>query len=393
MKVLIVCNDTAYFMRHRKALADALHARGDEVTVMAGGPKAALDTDLRWRFQHVPVDRFKLSRHDVKLFARVLRAIRNDAPKAMQLITLKPAIFGGLAVAASRLFWRAPERVVVTIPGLGRLMSPESPMTGLLPTLARSLIGATMRFLARDARFVFTFETSHDRDSWVQAGIAPAKRAFVINGAGVDDDRFHPPATRDESRPLTVLFASRLLRSKGLDTVMDVAHALKHFTGVRFLIAGMADHGDPDNYSVEALRSDQAITFLGDEKDMPALLRTADVVCLPTHYGEGVPRILIEAAATGLPCIAGDVFGCREIVEDGKTGVLVAPRPADVAARQVEQAILAYANDRGLALRHGDAALERFRNGGFAESKVIGVFLDLLSTPATDRSKSTIRPD
>lgn len=386
MKVLIVCNDTAYFLRHRRRLADLLAERGHEVTVMAGGPTQGLAFDAAWRFEHLPVERFRLDPvTDAALFLRTFRRLLRDRPDAVQLITLKPAVFGGLAAYLCRRLVSSPERVVVTIPGLGRLMSPGSAMNGRRARLSRYAVERIVRLLASDERFVFTFETAHDRAAWVEKGLLPAGRSVAVAGAGVDRSVFQPaaghPANRPR-RPLKVLFASRLLRSKGLDAFLAAAESLRGRGDVEFLVAGMAEAGDPDSYDTQELEGNGAIRFLGEVDDMAALLRTVDLVCLPTRYGEGIPRILIEAAATGVAAVASSIEGCREIVEDGRTGRLVPPVPPAAAAREVERAVLRYAANRDLLRRHGEAALERFRSGGFAEGEVMNAFMALLSGEA-----------
>lgn len=380
MKVLIVCNDTAYFLRHRRRLADVLCELGHEVTVMAGGPTQGLEPDAGWRFEHLPIERFRLNPvADMALALRTLRHLLGRRPDAVQLITLKPAVFGGLAAFLCRRFGAGPRRVVVTIAGLGRLMSPQSTMDGRAARLSRYAVERIVRLLATDGRFVFTFETQHDRMTWVDKGMLPAVRSVAVAGAGVDQKIFYPAAVRRAGVPVRVLFASRLLRSKGLDAFLTAARNLRSRTDIEFVVAGMAEAGDPDGYAEQDLRNDNTIRFLGAVDDMAGLLRTVDIVCLPTRYGEGIPRILIEAAATGLASIASAIDGCREIVTDGETGFLVAATPVTAAAQEIEEAILRYAADRKLMRRHGDAALSRFRNGGFAEDDVMKTFVGLLA--------------
>lgn len=380
MKVLIVCNDTAYFLRHRRRLADVLCELGHEVTVMAGGPTQGLEPDAGWRFEHLPIERFRLNPvADMALALRTLRHLLGRRPDAVQLITLKPAVFGGLAAFLCRRFGAGPHRVVVTIAGLGRLMSPQSTMDGRAARLSRYAVERIVRLLATDGRFVFTFETQHDRMTWVDKGLLPAVRSVAVAGAGVDQKIFYPAAVRCAGAPVRVLFASRLLRSKGLDAFLTAARNLRGRTDIEFVVAGMAETSDPDGYAEQDLRNDDTIRFLGAVDDMAGLLRTVDIVCLPTRYGEGIPRILIEAAATGLASIASAIDGCREIVTDGETGFLVAATPVTTAAQEIEEAILRYAADRKLMRRHGDAALSRFRNGGFAEDDVMKTFVGLLA--------------
>jgi glycosyltransferase involved in cell wall biosynthesis len=176
-----------------------------------------------------------------------------------------------------------------------------------------------------------------------------------------------------------VLFASRLLRSKGLDVFMEAARKLSPRSGAEFLVAGIADDNDPDAVDPEEVRANPSVKFLGEIKDMAGLLQSVDVVCLPTRYGEGVPRILIEAAACGLPTIAAQSEGCRPVVKDGESGTLVPIGPLDEMSSALAAAIASYVQDPGLRERQGRAARVVFDEGGFSQNAVIACFVNLLT--------------
>jgi glycosyltransferase involved in cell wall biosynthesis len=206
------------------------------------------------------------------------------------------------------------------------------------------------------------------------------RNSVVICGAGVDPKKFFPsPSRESEKRPLRILFASRLLRSKGLDVFVEVARRLSDRGVCSFVVAGMIEPFDPDGHSVERLSREPAIEFVGEIRDMPNLLRGVDIVCLPTRYGEGIPRILIEAAATGIPCIATDLAGCQEIVRHGETGLLVPVGPEEEMIEAVAAAVTAYVSDPALVAQHGQAALAFFRAGEFSEESVVSHFMSLLT--------------
>ena len=140
----------------------------------------------------------------------------------------------------------------------------------------------------------------------------------------------------------------------------------------------MVEPHDPDRYAPELLEREGAITFLGEASDMPGLLRSVDLVCLPSRYGEGIPRILIEAAASAVPCLTTDLQGCREIVRHGVNGTLIAPGDPRAMAASMIAAIDAYLADPELLDRQGRAGLELFRNGQFREDAVTEQFVRLL---------------
>jgi glycosyltransferase involved in cell wall biosynthesis len=379
MKITVICNDTDYFLRHRLPVVDRLVAMGADVTVMSGGRRLAPGEAHGWRFIHVPIVRFSFSPLlDLWLLLRSWLHFVLARPEAVHLITLKPAVFCGLAAMLACALVGRPRRIVVTIPGLGRAMSPSG------DGRVRALIGRVMRLLSSRPGTHFTFETEQDRQAWIDQRLIRRDNASVFAGAGVDPRRFYPPAEEGTQRPLRVLFASRLLKSKGLDAFLAAARLLPDRSAVRFLVAGMVEPHDPDGIAPQTLAADDAISFLGEVRDMPRLLREVDIVCLPTRYGEGVPRILIEAAATGLPSIATDLDGCRTIVKDGQTGFLLPLGDATTLAAALRDSIEKYLLDPDLALIHGRTARQLFGRGGFREEMVIDRFIALLTRVADD---------
>jgi glycosyltransferase involved in cell wall biosynthesis len=96
----------------------------------------------------------------------------------------------------------------------------------------------------------------------------------------------------------------------------------------RFVLVGEPDPENSESVpsaKLESWHENGVVEWLGKKDDMLAVFSRADMVCLPTTYGEGVPKVLIEAASCGLPIVATDVRGCREIVHHGENGFLVPP--------------------------------------------------------------------
>lgn len=136
--------------------------------------------------------------------------------------------------------------------------------------------------------------------------------------------------------PLKILLASRLLWEKGIGEYVVAARQLRQESvAAEFLLAGDPDPGNPASIPIKQLdrwRQESDVTLLSHVGDMAALLAQTDIVVLPTSYGEGVPRSLIEAAACGLPLIATDAPGCREIVEHEVNGLLIPVKDAPALA-------------------------------------------------------------
>lgn len=134
---------------------------------------------------------------------------------------------------------------------------------------------------------------------------------------------------------MKVLLAARLLWDKGVgEYVTSARQLLQEGIAAEFLLAGDPDPGNPASIPAEQLarwRRESDVTLLGHVDDMPALLAQTDLAVLPS-YREGTPRSLLEAAACGLPLIATDAPGCREIVEHEVNGLLVPIKDAPLLA-------------------------------------------------------------
>ena len=378
-RVLVVCNESEYFLRHRLSIVAELVRQGAEVSVMCGGNVISPEDIEGWAYVPVTIERFRFNPvGDFLFLMKSLLHLLKLRPDSVLLITLKPAVYSGLAAVLARLVWCGPKRVIILLPGLGRLMSPNPTLTSGMAAAWRAVTSSVVHLLSKRRGFTFSFETEHDRSYWRQLGLVGQGNSIVIRGAGVDPDVYHPAATAANDGKTRILFASRLIASKGLNLFLGAA---RHFSGrpdVEFLVAGWVEHNDPDRVDPKRLEGMKEIHFLGEIPSAADVLRDCDIVCLPTLYGEGIPRILIEAAANGLPAIASDIAGCREIVVDGLTGTLV-PVGNDVQMLlSLNEAILAYLESPALAKLQGAAALKHFRDGRFEEKAVMLQFMDLL---------------
>jgi glycosyltransferase involved in cell wall biosynthesis len=371
-RILFFCNDYPYFMAHRAHVALRAAREGYEVHVAVGGDVSGHDPALPFTLHPVTVDRLGFApRQDMNLVRALGGLVRQLQPDAMQFITMKPIVFGALAATIHRF---PTPRIVATFPGLGRIFEGE----GKASRARRWLVmGLLRRFFARPGRFA-TFENREDRGFMVENGVIPADAAIVVAGAGLDLSAFdRPHHRRGPDEPPVFLWASRLIRGKGLHGFVEAARlAREDGSKARFLVAGYSDPGHPDNIpeaELDALWSNGAVEFLGHVTDMPGLFARTDMLVLPTSYQEGLPRILIEAAAAGVPAIASNVPGCLEIVEHERTGLVL----DDVTGEAIRRAIGRVETEAGLLQRLSAAAHDKIRHGGYDQKSVQDVFLQL----------------
>lgn len=264
----------------------------------------------------------KLSRRGMNPLAellslwRLVRLYRQAQPDLVHHFTIKCVLYGSIA---ARLAGVRP--VVNAVTGLGYAFSGR----GWRAILARWSVGLLYRLALSGTRVVF--QNPDDLAVFVSRGFVRPGAGVLIRGSGVDVRCFHPHVGMPPQRPERVLLASRLLWSKGIGEFVAAAGQVRQrLPGVEFWLAGVPDEGNPDSIPPEALaRRAGSVQLLGHRSDMAVLMREVDILVLPSRYGEGVPRCLIEGAASGLALIASDMPGCREIVRDGENGILIPP--------------------------------------------------------------------
>ena len=325
--ILFVTNDLAYFRAHRERLASDLLRDGHRITVAAGVTEGV---SMEGWPENIPVISLDLDRHhlrlmgDTKLVFRLRSLVRDLQPDVVHCITIKPILFGGLACALCAASERQKTRLVWTFAGLGKVFEQDNSFTaGLRRFIVRSCLG----LVARRTDAVATFENEADRQAIVESGIISAERSHALMGTGIDLDVF--ARNRTAKGPPVFLFASRLIGEKGVDTYLSAAAKLRaEGANARFLLAGVFHEANPDAFDKTLLQQAARlgeIEFLGpvSQDDMPELLNSVDVFCLPTRLREGFPRSLLEAAACGAAMIATDQMPMRVLIKPGETGWLL----------------------------------------------------------------------
>ena len=154
----------------------------------------------------------------------------------------------------------------------------------------------------------------------------------MISGSGVDLKKFQPKTSQKDY--LTVLMASRILKDKGIVEYCTAAKLFKKKDKrkVKFMLAGPIDEVSPSSISEDEIKKlclDSNVEYLGDKDDLEDLLSSSSIFILPSYYPEGLPKVLLEASACGIPIITTDHPGCRDAVIDQKTGILVKIRDPD----------------------------------------------------------------
>ncbi len=325
-KLLFVVNQFEYFRSHRLPLAQAAADAGYEVHVATpDGPdtvQEAYSDQIRWH--RYPLERSSLGLfRELRSVAALVRLYRRLRPDLVHHVTVKPVLYGTLAAFACHV-----PAVVNAVPGIGGSYATRWWRSWLV----HRAMSVGYRLASLHPRTRFVFQNQDDQQSFIGLGWVRSNQVELIGGAGVDLELFSPaPSPRAE---VSVILHARMLWSKGVGVFVEAARLLRD-CNVRFLLAGQPDPGSRDSVSTRQLEEwhrEGVVEYLGRRDDIPDLLRQSSIACLPSFYGEGVPKSLIEAAAAGLAIVTTDVRGCRDVVDAGTNGLLVRERdPAALA--------------------------------------------------------------
>jgi glycosyltransferase involved in cell wall biosynthesis len=344
--VLFVVTEDWYFVSHRLAMARILQRAGWQVTLAArfSGHEASLEAE-GVRCIPIRLRRRASSALDEVHAIRELRALyRRERPTIVHHVALKPVIFGGLAALGVKGL-----TVVNAVAGLGFLFSSSSSRARIGRQLAVPLL---RQLFSRENAWAIV-QHPEDEEALRRLGVGRPGHVVLIRGAGVDTTAFR--ALPEAPGVPMVLFAGRMLRDKGVADFVEAARLLRdQGIAAQFELVGAPDGENPGSHTIAELEGwhrEGVVNWRGHSSTMPEVLAAAHVVCLPTAYGEGVPKILIEAAASGRAIVATDWPGCREVVRNGVNGLLVPPRDAAALARDIARII----SDPALRERMGAA--------------------------------------
>ena len=360
-------NTVRFFLSNRLVLARAAREKGFEVHVAApeSGDASQIVAE-GFDFHPLPVSRSGVrpweEARSVWAFYKLLRRLR---PDLLHLWTIKFVTYGGLAARMAHT-----PALIATIPGLGYIFR----ATGTKAASVRMLVRRLYKIGLKHPNSRVVFLNHDDLNEFLQMGLVAAESAVVIKGSGVNTDRFIPVPEPD-GVPV-VLLACRMLADKGVSEYVEAAGLIRD-AGItaRFLLVGEPDTGNPSSISRDRLESwnqSGVVEYQGWQSDMPSLLRKSHIVCLPSYYREGIPRILIEAAACGRPIITTDEPGCREVVRHNENGILIPARSSSALAAAIRTLLEDQELRRRLGQRGREIAVEEF-----SEQRVIADTLAL----------------
>jgi len=305
-----------------------------DVYIIYGSKERKLDKNKK--FINFYISRNSLSLVNlIKSFFSIIKILRDKRFDVVYFVGIYMIVLGIF------LFPFVPGRKIFYFSGLGSLYTSERKLTKIFSKFLTLFIRFSLRIL------ISSIDIFENTDDLKLLSSRLSRKARLIKGLGVNSSKFY--FTKESNKNRTVLFSSRLIRDKGVAEVIKAAKFLhEKDSSIKFIITG-----NIDQLSINSLSKDEFddmkglpnVTYLGYSSRVDSLLKKSNIAILPS-YREGLPRFLLEAMSSGRAIITTDVPGCREVVKNNFSGILI---PKKDWYRLAEKIILLMNNNK---LRH-----------------------------------------
>jgi glycosyltransferase involved in cell wall biosynthesis len=334
----------------RRELLEAVAARGHQVTLVSPEPSANMQgplAELGASYREWPVNRTGIDpAEDLRSARHLLAILRAEHPDVVLVYQIKAVLIAPLAAKLARV-----KHVVTLVNGLGAVFDEHGFGRTWKAKVARLAYGLSLRFVDE-----IVFQNADDPELLRSSGLLSAHARWrVVPGTGVDLAKLSPQPPH--LGPPTFTLISRLLVSKGIRELVAAGRIVRaRFPEVRIRLVGQLEgEGHPDGVrraELDGWIAEGLVEYTGFSDDIAGQLAATTVFVLPSYYREGVPRTNLEALAVARPIVTTDWVGCRDTVEEGINGFLVAPKDPAALAERMER----YLRDPSLVARHGRAS-------------------------------------
>ena len=323
-KILIITNHSYMLYQFRKELIEQLMKEYDVVLSM---PFVGHEDDfaaMGCKCVETDVDRRGINPvTDFKLLQFYNKIISDEKPDKVITYSIKPNIYAGLVCRHRKIPYYA------NVQGLGTAFQKE---------LLAKFVGILYKTAFRKVRAVF-FENEGNAREFISRKLVSEDKIVVLNGAGINLEHYMytPISSRQENekgkvsgdRKIHFLYLGRIMKEKGIDELFTAMRRLHEEYGDRVVLDIVGFFEDEYKNEIEKMVEDGIAVFHGFQEETRPYYMTADCVVLPSYH-EGMSNVLLEASAIGRPVITSDIPGCREAVEDGKSGYLCEVKNTDM---------------------------------------------------------------
>lgn len=365
-----------------------LQKRGFSVSAL-GSESGEMFQEYGIPYEHYPLERWITPIADLRALAKLFTLLSKHKPDIVHAFDTKPALMAPLVAKRAGVRGR-----VCTITGLGQLFSTDS----LLFSTIRPIYKWVQRW-ACNASQATVFQNEVDQDYFLSQKIVQPGRQVLVRSSGIDVEGFAAKAPYhteqaklrqelgiEQQRVVTMI--ARLVKEKGVKEYLEAANKVcQSVSDVVFLLVGPVETEEAQAILADGLRGNtNTIRYLGQRDDVPALLALSDIFVLPSYYREGVPRVLLEAGAMGLPLITTEMPGCRETVQPGWNGLLVPPQDSSALVAAISQLLSEEENRRQMGVRSRQYIRDHFGLSGVADAYE-EIYRSVLANGARERSE------
>lgn len=329
MKIIVLSSHTPSLFWFRMDMMEDFIKAGH--SVIAVGPA----DELQWQnkflekgieYLNVNVSRNGLNPlHDYQTYLELKTLFSKIKPDKIFVYQAKTIIYGAIAAKQNEI-----SEVYPLVAGLGSIFRG----TGLKNKILKTVLSKQYKYAFRFCKTVF-FQNNDDLHEFVSAGIIQSEKTVIINGSGVNLEKFVPQPLPEKP---AFLYIGRLLKDKGIVEYLEACKAIKkEFPEVKCLLVGPFD-SNPSALKPQELQyyiDSGAIKYFGEQNDVRPFISKCSVYVLPSYH-EGTPKTVLEAMAMARPVITTDAPGCRETVIDGKNGFLVPIKNSKAVAEKME---------------------------------------------------------
>ena len=302
---------------------------------------------------------------NLSMLLKIKKIYKEIAPDFIFHYTVKPNIWGTLAAKTCHI----PSVAVTT--GLGYAFTKKS--------IASRIIKKLYKIALRYSREVW-FLNEDDQQEFLQAKLCRPKQAFILPSEGIDTTYFSPIETKEKKNTINFLMIARLTKEKGTYKYCEAAKAIKQrYPDTNFLLVGEINKdnaGCIEESYIRQMHSNGVIDYIGTTQNIRAYISMSDCVVLPSYYREGIPMSLMEGASMGKALITTNRVGCKEVVEDEKTGYLCKAKDVKDLIQKMERFILLPEQEKQ---KMGELGREKMLRE-FDEKRIISIYLDKLNS-------------
>lgn len=331
-KLLYFVSEDKYFISHK--IKHVLYAKKQGFDVLVVCKISKFYDNIKSKgIKVVGVD---LNRKNLNPFSQInvifelLKIIKSYNPDIIHNTALKPIIIGSL----SALFFKKKCIVVNSFVGLGYLYINKNIKVNFL----RFIINNLLKILLNKKNFYSVFQNKEDKELLLRKKILCSHNVFLIRGSGVDTNYFKP---NKQIKKYDIILHSRMLIDKGIFEFIEAVKEVKKTLDLKVLLLGSPDRENLASIKEEILKkwqSKKIVDWIRHKENVLKYLNQSKISILPS-YREGLPKSLLESASCGLPIIATDVVGCKEVCIHNYNGILVEVKDSKSIVRAIKSLI------------------------------------------------------